>query len=71
MLSVFVADGEIFLYTEYSFKTHILGDLNGIGTPWSDHLAARTDEETLHAVTIIACSLTKEPFQLIDFVVIK
>ena len=37
--------GEVFLYTQNAIETHILGNLNGIRTPWGYHFAARAYKE--------------------------
>ena len=44
--------GEVFLDTHNAAEGHVLGDLNGIGAPWSNHFAAWAHEVAIYAFCI-------------------
>ena len=52
---------EKLLDTDNAFDTHVLGDLNGIGAPRGDHLAARTNKKAFHRLGFDQGGLTKKP----------
>ena len=67
VLGVLVVNGEILLYTLNALDTHILGNLNGIGTPRRNHLAARTDEVSVHCLSFHKGRLTVKPTKFLNF----
>ena len=52
VLGVLVVNGEILLDTLNALDAHILGNLNGIGTPRSYHLTTWTNEETFYCLAV-------------------
>ena len=67
VVSILGSYGEILLYTLNALDTHILGNLNGIGTPRCNHLAARTDEVSVHCLSFHKGCLTVKPTKFLDF----
>ena len=45
VVGILARHGEILFDAGYAMEVHVLRYLHGIGTPRSDHLAARSDEE--------------------------
>ena len=66
VFSIFVFYREILLDTQDAFQSHVLGDFNSIGTPWSNHFAAWTDEAALQVLFVIYSGFTIQPTQFLD-----
>ena len=50
-------------YTQNAIETHVLGYLNGIRTPWSDHLATRSNKEAFQLLGPQWLGIAIEPAQ--------
>ena len=71
VVSVFRTYGEVFLYTRNAVETHVLCNLYGICAPRSDHLTARSHEESVDAFALDKLCLTIQPAQFINFILIE
>ena len=71
VVSVFRTYGEIFLYTRNAVETHVLCNLYGICAPRSDHLTARSHEESVDAFALDKLCFTIQPAQFINFILIE
>ena len=61
VLGVLAVNGKVLLDTADAFQTHVLGNLHGIGRPWRDHLAARTDKVAGQTVAVCQLCVAVEP----------
>ncbi len=50
-----------FLNAHNTFNSHVLGNFNGIGTPWGDHFTARSDEPAVKLFLFQELSIRKQP----------
>ena len=66
ILGFLACHGIVLLDTCDALDTHVLGNLHGIGTPRGDHLAARTDEESLHRFALYQFGIAEQPTQFLD-----
>ena len=71
VLSILAANREILLDALNAFQSHVLGDLHGVRAPGSDHLAARTDKETLQFLCLFYCGIAVQPTKFVDLVLIE
>ena len=70
VVRLFTAYGEILLDTRNAAKTHVLGNLNGIGAPRCNHLAAGTHIKSLQSVNTQAGGIAVKPTKFVDFLLI-
>ena len=61
------ADGEVLLNTRDAAESHVLGNLNGIRAPRSNHLAARTHEVAFDGGGVDECCAAVEPAEFVGF----
>ena len=61
VFSLLVGYGIVFLDTTDTLESHILGNLNGIGTPGSNHFPTGTDEESAQGLAFKYGSSAIEP----------
>ena len=66
--SIRSAHWEILLDADNTLETHVLGDLDGIGTPRSNHLTAWTYKPTLKGGLVDDCCTTEKPAKTIDLI---
>ena len=52
VLGILAVYREVFLDALDTFQSHVLGNLHSVGTPWGNHFAARTYEETLQFLCV-------------------
>ena len=71
VLSILAANREILLDALNAFQSHVLGDFHGVRAPGSDHLAARTDKETLQFLCLFYCGIAVQPTKFVDLVLIE
>ena len=60
--------GKVFLDTRNAAKTHVLCNLNGIRTPWRDHLAARAYIEAVQLLCIDERCIAVEPTECMNLI---
>jgi len=65
VVCIFIFHREIFFDTGDTVQTHVLGDFHSIGTPGSNHLAARTYEMSFQVVFTFGGGFSKKPAEFV------
>ena len=68
---VFRVNGKILFNTQNAVKTHVLSNLNGIRTPWSNHFATWPYEETRKFLSLFKRCIAIKPAKFTDFIWIE
>ena len=71
VFSVFRVNGKILFNTQNAVKTHVLSNLNGIRTPWSNHFATWPYEETRKFLSLFKRCIAIKPAKFTDFIWIE
>ena len=64
-------NGEIFLDALNAIKTHVLCYFHGVGTPWSNHLTARSDEISVEALARFKLCVAVKPTQFLNLAFVE
>ena len=68
MIRLFAAYREVLLYTQNAVKTHVLSNLDGIRTPWSNHFTAWSHVVALQCLLVPQVGgIAVEPAKFVDF----
>ena len=62
---------EVLLYTRNAVKSHVLGYLNSIRTPWCYHLTAWANKVSSESLGVHELGIAKEPTKFVDFVLTR